>query len=303
MRRTSSLIFIGYVDASAMRLLLGLVAFSLVLIAGAAGFVYSGIYDTAATDQHSAPVFWVLKTVMRRAVHHHARAVHVPALDEPVRIAAGRVLYHTHCVRCHGAPGVAREPFALGLRPIPANLANTAIEWSAGDLFWTIKHGLKMTGMPAWEFRLTDDVIWTIVAYLQVLPYESPRAYRNELRATTPSASMHDDAGVAGNQDLSMNGAEHDTGDAERGRHVLQQYACIACHEIPGVVGASVPVGPPLDHMALRSFIAGVIENTPRNMVRWLRMPQQFVPDGAMPNLGVSEQDARDMAAYLESLR
>lgn len=61
-----------------MRLFIGLVAFSLVLIAGAAGFVYSGIYDTSATDQHSAPVFWLLKTVMRRAVHHHARAIHVP---------------------------------------------------------------------------------------------------------------------------------------------------------------------------------------------------------------------------------
>lgn len=285
-----------------MRLFIGLVAFSLVLIAGAAGFVYSGIYDTSATDQHSAPVFWLLKTVMRRAVHHHARAIDVPPLTEPARIAAGRVLYQAHCVRCHGAPGVAREPFALGLRPVPANLANTAIEWSAADLFWTIKHGLKMTGMPAWEFRLTDDTIWTIVAYLQAMPYESPRAYRKEL-ASAPSASMHDATRVARDQDVSIDVAGDDTGDAERGRHVLQQYACIACHEIPGIVGASVPVGPPLDHMALRSFIAGVIENTPRNMVRWLRMPQQFVPDGAMPNLGVSEQDARDMAAYLESLR
>ena len=114
---------------------------------------------------------------------------------------------------------------------------------------------------------------------------------------------MHDATRVARDQDVSIDVAGDDTGDAERGRHVLQQYACIACHEIPGIVGASVPVGPPLDHMALRSFIAGVIESTPRNMVRWLRMPQQFVPDGAMPNLGVSEQDARDMAAYLESLR
>jgi cytochrome c2 len=55
--------------------------------------------------------------------------------------------------------------------------------------------------------------------------------------------------------------------------------------------------------MGSRRFIAGVLENTPDNMVQWLRTPQEFVPDGAMPNLGVAERDARDMAAYLESLR
>jgi len=91
--------------------------------------------------------------------------------------------------------------------------------------------------------------------------------------------------------------------DAKRGRHVLLQYGCVTCHEIPGVTGAAIPVGPPLDRMGSRRFIAGVLENTPDNMVRWLRTPQEFVPDGAMPNLGVAERDARDMAAYLESLR
>jgi cytochrome c1 len=77
----------------------------------------------------------------------------------------------------------------------------------------------------------------------------------------------------------------------------------VSCHDIPGVVGAAIPVGPPLARMGLRSFIGGVLENTPENMVRWLRTPQAFVPDGAMPNLGVSVRDARDMAAYLRSLR
>jgi mono/diheme cytochrome c family protein len=284
-----------------MRLLVGLVITTLVLLAGAAGFVYSGVYDIAATDQHSAPVFWLLKTAMRRAVGHHARDVQAPPLDDPAIVARGRVLYAAQCSRCHGAPGVAPEPFALGLRPAPANLANTGIEWQPADLFWTIKFGLKMTGMPAWQFRLQDDAIWAIVSYLQRLPYESPRAYGDELRTSARLASTHDGTQIAHRSEATNDAAA--IGNADRGRHAFQQYACIVCHEIPGVVGASVPVGPPLEHMALRSFIAGVVENTPQNLVRFLRAPEQFVPNGAMPNLGVPEQDARDMAAYLESLR
>lgn len=286
-----------------MRLFVGLVISALVVLAGATGFIYSGLYDASATDQHTAPVYWLLKTLMRRAVHHHARDIQAPALDDAELIARGRSLFTAQCARCHGAPGVAREAFARGLTPAPANLANTAIEWSAGDLFWTIKHGLKMTGMPAWEFRLQDDAIWSIVAYVKTMPYESPRAYRDELQASTQSVSAHDGASDATIQTVRKNDARLHAGDAHRGRHVMQQYGCITCHEIPGIVGATVPVGPPLDHMAQRSFIGGVLANTPQNMVRWLRTPQQFVPDGAMPNLDVSEQDARDMAAYLESLR
>lgn len=286
-----------------MRVLLGIAIAAFASLLGAGIFVYSGLYDTAATDQHSAPVYWLLKTVMRRAIGHHAQDVHVSSLRDTARIRRGRVLYAEHCSRCHGAPGMAPEPFALGLRPAPANLANTGIEWPARDLFWTVKHGLKMTGMPGWAFRLADDDIWTIVAYVQAMPYESPRAYREALAGAAQTTSTQRAASAETRQPVVTTDSPGAIGDAKRGRHVIQQYACIVCHEIPGVVGASVPVGPPLDRMGMRSFIAGVIENTPQNMVRFLRAPQQFVPDGAMPNLGVREPDARDMAAYLDSLR
>jgi mono/diheme cytochrome c family protein len=286
-----------------MRILVALVIAALLALGGAAAFVYSGVYNLAATDQHTAPVFWLLNTVMRRAVHHHARDIEAPPLDDPALIERGRLLYRDECARCHGAPGVAPEAFALGMRPPAANLANAALEWQAPDLFWTIKKGLKLTGMPAWEFRLRDDTMWAIVAYVQRMPYESPPAYEEALRASGQSQPA--DRNVAPVQDRSAPPVEPRAkpGNAERGRHVLQQYACVACHEIPGAVGASVPVGPPLDHMARRAFIAGVIQNTPQNMIAWLQAPKQFVPDGAMPNLGVTEQDATDMAAYLLSLQ
>jgi mono/diheme cytochrome c family protein len=288
-----------------LRVLVTLVFAGLVATAGATVFVYSGLYDIAATQQHTAPVFWVLKTTMRRAVGPHAReVVHVPPLDDPARIAHGRVLFQTHCMRCHGAPGLPPEPFALGLRPAPANLANTGIEWPPAHLYWTIKHGLKLTGMPAWQFRLREDELWALVAYVRKMPYETPRQFQDELRAflAAQRASAPGEA-AAVEVDVRESLGGIGAGDPDRGRHVILQYACISCHEIPGVVGASVPVGPPLDGMGVRSFIAGVLQNTPANMARWLREPQRFLPDGAMPNLGVREQDARDMAAYLETLR
>jgi cytochrome c len=92
-------------------------------------------------------------------------------------------------------------------------------------------------------------------------------------------------------------------GDAERGRIALTQYACRACHMIPGVTGSEVFVGPTLEGLASRPIIAGDIPNTPDNLTRWIRDPQAFDAETAMPNMGVNEKDARDMAAYLARLR
>ena len=91
-------------------------------------------------------------------------------------------------------------------------------------------------------------------------------------------------------------------GDPARGVVALQHYSCASCHHIPGIVGATSWVGPPLGRLARRKYIAGVLPNTPDNMLRWLRNPLEFAPRSAMPNVGVTEQDARDMAAYLYSL-
>lgn len=286
-----------------MRIIVAIVAAGLVAIAGAAAFVYSGVYDIAATDQHTAPVFWILKTTMRRAARHHAHGIDVPPLSDPTLVAHGRALFVDHCVRCHGAPGVAPEPFALGLRPTPANLANTGIEWPPAQLFWTIKHGLKLTGMPAWQYRLKDEELWALVAYVQRLPYESPREFRTETAASRALLPPQPDASEAAMKESTNRLIDAANGDPRRGRDLMLQYRCLVCHDIPGVVGAAIPVGPPLAQMGLRSFIAGVLPNTPENMIRWLRTPQRFVPDGAMTNLGVPEQDASDMTAYLESLR
>lgn len=88
-------------------------------------------------------------------------------------------------------------------------------------------------------------------------------------------------------------------GDPERGRLLLRQYACGACHRIPGVAVAQGNVGPPLERMRAQVYLAGVLPNTPDNMVRFIRSPQQVDPLSMMPNLSVGEEHARDIVAYL----
>jgi cytochrome c1 len=91
-------------------------------------------------------------------------------------------------------------------------------------------------------------------------------------------------------------------GDAQRGRDALADYGCGACHTIPGVRGADALVGPPLNHFGERAFVAGRLANTPDNLVRWIMDPTGVDPATAMPDLEVTEEDAQDMVAYLESL-
>jgi cytochrome c len=92
-------------------------------------------------------------------------------------------------------------------------------------------------------------------------------------------------------------------GDPARGQAAIRSYGCPVCHSIPGVRGPRGQVGPPLDAIGGRSSLAGRLPNTPENMIRWIRDPQSIERSTAMPNLGVSEAEARDMAAYLYTLR
>jgi cytochrome c len=92
-------------------------------------------------------------------------------------------------------------------------------------------------------------------------------------------------------------------GNAGRGHADITAVGCGSCHIIPGVATARGLVGPPLDHIARRIFLAGMLRNTPDNMVRWLADPQKIVPGNAMPDMGLSAQQARDITAYLYTLR
>lgn len=101
----------------------------------------------------------------------------------------------------------------------------------------------------------------------------------------------------------SQGGATPAFGDPQAGRAVIRRQACGSCHVIPGDQLAVGRAGPPLAHMARRAVIAGMLPNTPDNLALWVRQPQEIVPGNAMPDMGLSERQARDVAAYLETLR
>jgi cytochrome c2 len=92
-------------------------------------------------------------------------------------------------------------------------------------------------------------------------------------------------------------------GSPARGRAAIEHYGCASCHTIPGVRGADALVGPPLTQVASRSYIGGVLKNSPENMMRWIRDPQGVDQLTAMPNLGINDSDARDIASYLYTLK
>jgi cytochrome c1 len=91
-------------------------------------------------------------------------------------------------------------------------------------------------------------------------------------------------------------------GNPQRGLVLIQEYGCDSCHYIPGVPGPPSMVGPPLIAWAERHYIAGVLPNTADNLLLWIRFPQEVEPGTVMPNVGVTEQDARDIGAYLFTL-
>jgi cytochrome c len=94
-----------------------------------------------------------------------------------------------------------------------------------------------------------------------------------------------------------------ENGDAERGRVAIETYGCGTCHMIPGIRAANGMVGPPLMHWAQRRIIAGEVPNDPERLITWITVPQSIEPGTAMPNMGVTDGQARDMAAYLYTLR
>jgi cytochrome c2 len=103
--------------------------------------------------------------------------------------------------------------------------------------------------------------------------------------------------------DVKQEAARLTGGDPARGVAAMDKYGCGACHVIPGVKDATATIGPTLSGIASRAQLAGQLQNTPDNMLRWIQKPQEIVEGTAMPDLGVTDQDARDMAAHLYTLR
>ena len=206
----------------------------------------------------------------------------------------GRLLSVTTAAVVSGLPGalmiLASRPFypvhdasvrAWGLTPVQD-------QQLAGLIMW-IPAGFVYLGV----------ICWLTVAWLR-------EAERRAVLAARPTAAVMVAIGVL----LALPGCEPreaqanlGLGDAKKGAALIADIGCGSCHTIPGVGGAAGLVGPPLAQLGKRGYIAGMLRTTPENMVLWLRNPQAVVPGNAMPNMRLSDADARDNAAYLATLR
>ena len=149
-----------------------------VVAVGVLTFIYSGVYDIAATTPHFAVTHRVLRTVMEQSVKRQARDVKVPELDDPEKVHTGFKGFSEMCVVCHGAPGSAPSEISKGLYPQAPNLAQAAKDWTPAELYVIIKRGIKMSGMPAWEPTHSGEEIWALVAFLKLLPAMPEAEYR-----------------------------------------------------------------------------------------------------------------------------
>ena len=194
-----------------MRILRPVLAAYLVLAVAAAAFVFSGVYDVAATTPHWPLTTWVMEKARVRSIQEHASGIAAPAgLSDPANLVVGTSHFAAHCAACHGAPGVPRSEIAEGLYPQPPNLALTVNRYTAPQLFWIVKHGIKMTGMPGWGDH-SDDEIWATVAFIQKLPEMSEADYAKLVMASMAHGGHHHHGGMEG---MDMHGAEPAQGGA-----------------------------------------------------------------------------------------
>ena len=164
---------------------------ALLAVLGAGAVIFAGVYNIGATAPHWRMTTWVLETARTRAIKAQASGIPVPAgLDDPARLIIGVEHYAAHCAVCHGAPGVPKGDIGRGLSPPPPDLAKTAPLYNSAELFWIVKHGIKMTGMPAWADH-SDEELWATVAFVEKLPGMSEQDYARLVMASMTHGGGH----------------------------------------------------------------------------------------------------------------
>jgi mono/diheme cytochrome c family protein len=165
---------------ASMRILATIGALAVILAIGAAVFFFGGFYNVAGTVEDPAIVHWALVKVRTASVDRYAHDQPPASINDPASVQAGAKAFSTHgCTNCHGAPGVNWAKFSEGLHPDPPDLKEIVGDRSPSQLFWVIKNGINMTGMPSFALAgVKDDEIWSIVAFLKKLPNVSEADFK-----------------------------------------------------------------------------------------------------------------------------
>lgn len=153
---------------------------------GIALFLFWGGFDAAADAGWSQPSRWLIHHTMIHSVQARAQGLRPPPFS-PERFEAGFRIYDAHCAMCHGGPGLGRQPWTAGLEPPPPYLIDTS-SWTSAEMFWVVSHGVKMTSMPAWSRRLSDDDIWNVVGFVKGLREVTPADYARLRALYAPAA-------------------------------------------------------------------------------------------------------------------
>jgi mono/diheme cytochrome c family protein len=164
-----------------MKTFLALIGVLAILAAiAAAVFFFGGFYSVAATVDDPPSVKWALVQVRLASIRRHATETPTASLEDPSMVQAGaRAFSERGCVNCHGAPGVNWAEFPQGLLPDPPEHKDLANDRRPQDLFWVVKNGIHMTGMPSFGLvEVPDQEIWTIVAFLKKLPNVSEADFK-----------------------------------------------------------------------------------------------------------------------------
>jgi putative membrane protein len=213
------------------------------------------------------------------------------------------VLYVATAAVLSSMPGAL---MVLTQRPLYGVHADTVAMWGLTEI-----QDQQLAGLIMWipaGFAYLTAIVVQLVLWLR----ESERRTRLRVALHARNAGWVlliavllagcDDRGTSYLAALGLKQPKSDIGDIDAGRRGMVTYGCGACHEIPGIAGAKGMVGPPLDHMGRRVYIAGLLRNTPENMTSWLLDPQMIVPGNAMPVLGLTQEQARNITAYLYTL-
>ena len=165
------------------------------LIAAVAAFVWSGGYNVAANVPHWKITHWFLEKVRERSITSHSKGITVPSLNNPNLVETGFKNYHEMCRLCHGAPGYFRTEIAKGLYPNPPELASQDVvkRGNNAELYWVVKNGIKMTGMPAFGPTHNEEELLGIVTFLRRLPKLKPEEYKAMMKAAGLQREREDD--------------------------------------------------------------------------------------------------------------
>lgn len=177
-------------------------------------------------------------------------------------------------------------------------------EHAAGDAAWglTLLQDQQLAGLVMWipgGFVYLVAVAYIFLKWLQQDGAGPTKTVRRAVVSTALFCTVPLLLGGCGDNRSQRAAAD----ERERGAILIRSYGCGSCHIVPGIADANGVVGPPLIQIGRRIYIAGMLRNTPDNMIAWLRNPQRFVPGNAMPDMGLSERDASEVAAYLSTLR